>query len=249
MWLSNCGIDSDFTISKDEFAHLVTEISDTKNHRVLLLHDIFFIIASIQNRLIETKELFVTFYKELCNINQDHVIDDEGENVIYWMSGRKTIVIYSMFENMIVKLYSIFDLMTKLVIESNHEYTDYSKWPKLASKEILYGDKNKFFDLSWNGTIYEKTESINMIINYRHEIIHNGSFEYQNKIYFNYRNKELHEKYVYLIDYTDGNIDTVKNRKRFYSKGLKINYELPVIYFDVLNKIENTIQRLQRNFI
>lgn len=249
MWLSTFGIDSDFTVSKDAFSKLISETSDPESNRVLLLHDIFFIIASIQNRVIETKELFVTFYRELCNLKQDHVIDDEEENGIYWMSGRKTIIIYSIFENLIVKIYSIFDLMTKLVYESYHKYNDYTKWPKLVSKEILYGAKNKFYDASWNDTIYDKNKAINMIINYRHEIIHNGSFEYQNKIFFEYKKKTLNEKYIYLIDYTDGNIDAVKNRKRFYSKQLKINYELPCIYFDVLKRIENTIQRLSRNFI
>ena len=88
-----------------------------------------------------------------------------------------------------------------------------------------------------------------MIINYRHEIIHNGSFEYQNKIYFEYKGKSLYEKYIYLIDYTDGNIDAVKNRKRFYSKQMKLNYELPVIYLEVLKKIKNTMIRLSGNFI
>lgn len=248
-WLSSAGIDSDFTTSKLDFEYLYKESSDEQINKILMINDIFFIISSIQNRLLETRSLFTLFYKQLHLLKPEHhtknTITRDSLRLL-WISGESTLAIYSHLENLIVKLYSIFDLSVKLLRELKTTYQNFSTYQNLKSKNILYGDKKDIIKNDtgkYRNTILDQTSDILTIINLRHEIIHNGSFEHQSKVFF----EESHEhtkKYILSIDTTDGCIDSVKNRKRFYSKDTKINEILPDIYIGIVCKIENTLRAM-----
>ena len=181
--------------------------------------------------------MFEEFYKCLNNIDADC---SAFETPVIFMSGGKTTPLFSLLENFFVKLYSILDLLTKLVYEKNSIYTDFSQYQKLKSREKLYG-KIKYSDI-YAGTIYDKDSNVNLLINLRHEIIHNGSFMYQNYLYFLFdEKKNILEKFIFLMDTDNGNFCTVNNRKKFYSQDTKLNYILPNFYFSILEKIKKTV--------
>jgi len=241
LWLSNAGIDADFQIDKKTFEKLIAENCNELNNKILLLHDTFSILSSIQNRIIETKSLFCLFFRSLCELNEQHLrlAEDDG---LYWMAGYKTSTVYSYLENIIIKIYAIFDLLTKILIEKNAIYEDFHKYPVLKSKGIIYGDRLKYIDERYQDTIFNPKDAVLQIINLRNEIIHNGSLEYQAKVFFEISEKKLVGKYILLIDSTNGSIDCVKNRRRFYSKGTRINQELPNLYLNIINKIFETMK-------
>lgn len=241
-WLSTGGIDPETPIDKNTFAQWVQEDSSELYNKFLLINDIYFIVSSIQNRLIETKTLYCSFYKSLSEI-ESHGVSEFPKDTLIFTDSEKTIITYSYLENLIIKIYGVFDFITKLLVEKNTKYEDFSKYPILKSKDILYGNAKKYItENEYSNTIYDKQEDILTIINIRNEIVHNASYEYQNKVYLQLHDGKVVEKYIYKIDSTNGTIDSVKNRRRFYSKGIKINYELPVLYQSILQKIFNTLK-------
>lgn len=241
VWLTEFGIDAEHNISKEDFSKIFKCNIPPVFNRIMLLYDIYSIISSIQNRLLETKGAIINFYKQLCSFNNSLT----GDMNTVW--SIETTMIHSIAENIIIKLYSIFDLSTKLVIESISEYDDFSKWPSLKSKNKLYKDNKIFYDETWKNTIYEKSQYITLMINLRNEIIHNGSLHKKSKIFHVIENNTVTEKIIYLQDHSNGIIDRVNNRNKFYSKDYKLNQELPIIYFDVIDRIGNTFNILRKS--
>lgn len=241
VWLTEFGIDAEHNISKEDFSKIFKCNIPPVFNRIMLLYDIYSIISSIQNRLLETKGAIINFYKQLCSFNNSLT----GDMNTVW--SIETTMIHSIAENIIIKLYSIFDLSTKLVIESISEYDDFSKWPSLKSKNKLYKDNKIFYDETWKNTIYEKSQYITLMINLRNEIIHNGSLHEKSKIFHVIENNTVTEKIIYLQDHSNGIIDRVNNRNKFYSKDYKLNQELPIIYFDVIDRIGNTFNILRKS--
>ena len=237
LWTLNSGINPESHLDKITFERFLAESNTETTNKALLLTDIRCIITFVQERIIETKYLFEEFYKCLNNIDADC---SAFETPVIFMSGGKTTPLFSLLENFFVKLYSILDLLTKLIYEKNSIYTDFSQYQKLKSREKLYGNI-KYSDI-YAGTIYDKDSNVNLLINLRHEIIHNGSFMYQNYLYFLFdEKKNILEKFIFLMDTDNGNFCTVKNRKKFYSQDTKLNYILPNFYFSILEKIRKTV--------
>lgn len=238
MWVLDSGINPESRLDKTSFEKFLTKFNDDITNKALLLADIRSLITFIQERIIETKYLFEEFYKCFNSIEAEN--SSFLDSSVIFLSGGKTTPLFSLLENFFVKLYSILDLLTKLIYEKKSIYSDFSQYQKLKSKEKIYGDI-KYTDI-YKNTIYDKDSNINLLINLRHEIIHNGSFMYQNYLYFSFDdNKNLYEKFIFLMDTENGNFCTVKNRKKFYSNDIKLNYILPSFYFAILEKIKQTI--------
>lgn len=158
--------------------------------------------------------------------------------------GQNERIVYSFLENLIIKIYSLFDLLTKLLIEIQTLYSDWTKWPKLKSSDQLYGNRNRYIDVKMTNTIFYPSKVEKLIMNLRHDIIHNGSLECQNKIYCKCENGSIVGKYIMLVDTNDGCLDSVKNRKRFFSKTLYLNIEFPEIYIEVMTRLMTTLKEI-----
>lgn len=238
MWTINSGINPESRLDKVTFEKYLTKYNNEITNKALLLEDIRCIITCVQERIVETKYLFEEFYKCLNSIEAEY--SSFLDSSVIFLSGGKTTPLFSLLENFFVKLYSIMDLLTKLIYEKKSTYDDFKLYPKLKSREKLFGDI-KYTD-EYKNTIYEKDSNINLLINIRHEIIHNGTFMHQNYLYFLFdENKKLYEKFIFLMDTENGNFCTVKNRKKFYSSDRKLNYILPSFYFGILEKIKQTV--------
>ena len=228
-------------MNNEQFNKFICKFQNEDFMKFILITDIQNLIISIKQRIIETKSLFILFYKELCNTSLD--IDVNllfPQNDIFVLSGEKTTVLFSFLENFLVKLYSIFDLLSKIYIEKKTKYQNFHIYNNLKSKNCIYGSVK--IDDEKKDTIFSKDKYINLLINLRNEIIHNGSLIHQNTLYLSYENnKFLKEKFILLMDTNNGNLETLKNRKRFYSQERKLNYLLPSFYLRILEKIRNTI--------
>ena len=120
----------------------------------------------------------------------------------------------------------------------------FSKWPRLSSKNILFGAKNKLKVLSKKGTLFERCKSVSIFESLRNELIHNGTWEINPKVYFEFRKGGVIQKYIYLPDIKNSSIMTAKNRKRFFSQANKINLILPEICFDFWKRLYKTIKSI-----
>lgn len=146
---------------------------------------------------------------------------------------------------LIISLYSCFDILSKIAYELENIQDCSSSYKRLSSRNILFGDKNKIKKVSKSNTIFDNTRELSIIVNLRNELVHNAAWEMHPKIFIRTKNNVLIDKTIYLPDFNeDGNLIRYKNRKRFFAQGKELNKELPKIFFSILSLIENTIDEI-----
>lgn len=241
VYITKAGLDSDCNLSKEEFQRLLNGnfVGDNRNS-FLYLCDCQALVNSVQELLQTCRSNFVFFYKLLCemdgltNFTEDY----------YAISAEGRIVI-STASNLFISLYSIFDILTKLAFELENINNCDMEYPKLASSKKLYGDRKKLKSFNFTGTVFEKNNIISIVENLRNELIHNAAWEMNTKVFFHVENGIVVDKTIYFPDFSeDGHLITYVNRKRFFSRGTKLNDVLPVIYFETLQRIKTTLEKL-----
>lgn len=239
-WVVEAGMNSDLSIQKDTFAERINQnnIKDINKH--LYLSDCQSLISSLQNALINMNWSFVHYYIYLSEI-EPFQIEEDG---VFFLQSQEVCLVYSMLNNFIIYAYSCFDLLTKIAYEFENIVIDFEKYPKLKSLDRLYGDKKFLKNINFESTIFEISSVSNIIMNLRNELIHNGSWEQHQKIFYEIKNRKIIEKFIFFPDTENGILKTYKNRKRFFGLAQKINYELPKIYSNILHRIQNTLVKI-----
>ena len=259
--ITRAGLDSDFNLPKDIFAKYFTESLlnlyppefltnpelnivinklDNNKFRYAYLKDCQSMISTLQELIWSSQNSFVAFYKYLSEVPVRY----DFKNIYCDISPEGRIV-FNMSSNLIIALYSIFDILTKICFELEHLKDCSTAYPKLASSKKLFGDKKDLKCIDFEGTIFEKTNEVNIISSLRNELIHNATWEMNPKIFISIENKHLIEKFIFMPDFDDdGYLITYKNRKRFFSNGKKLNEELPSLYMTTIELIHNTISKI-----
>lgn len=258
--INKAGLDSDCNMSKEDLQQVVEgdlfgNILNNQRHgnledifkslnknkyKYLYLSDCQSLINSIQELLQTCMSNFVFFYKLLCELEGPRDFCDDYYNVS--TEGR---IIISVASNIFISLYSIFDIITKLAYELENMRECDDSYPKLASRKILFGDKKHLKITNIKGTIFEKNRTISIVENLRNELVHNAVWEMNSKIFFHLKKGNIIDKTIYFPDFSDeGHLVAYKNRKRFFSNGIKLNEELPILYFETLQRIKITLERL-----
>ena len=254
------GLDSDCNLSKEQFQQFIeqdlgmSQLAVYKNdetkviyaflekhkYQYLYLSDCQALINSVQELLQTCRSNFVFFYKLLCEIDGPKDFCDD----YYAISSEGRIVI-SIASNIFISLYSIFDILAQLAYELENIKDCSENYSKLASSKKLFGDRKHLQTVNIKGTVFEKNRTISIIENLRNELVHNAVWEMNSKIFFRIKDEVIIDKTIYFPDFSeDGHLETYKNHKRFFSKGIKLNEILPTIYFDALQKIKVTLERL-----
>ncbi|WP_129633816.1 hypothetical protein [Candidatus Oscillochloris fontis] len=241
-WIAAAGHDSDFPMNCIQFEQASTKLDNEIWVRMLFLYDCQAMIGYLQNRIIESKSKLAQFYVLFCKQEPLNLV----QNGVIFVSGDSITVVISLLSDLIVTLYSIMDLTTKIAYQFEHMPENYTKYPRQSSLKIQYGDKKKLRLFAEN-TIFEVVPVIKLIENLRHELIHNGYWEMSPKIYFQIINGEIAEKWIHMMDEDKGNIITFKNRKRFFSRGEKINICLPEICKEFWSRLKVTIEIIQES--
>ncbi len=244
IWVIEAGMSSDFTIQRDTFGDWVNKSNIKDLNKYLYLSDCQSLISSLQNNLSNMNWSFAHFYVYLSEL-EPFGFQKDG---VFFIQSQEVCLIYSMLNNFIIYAYSCFDLLTKIAYEFEHLAVDFEKYPKLKSFDKLYGNKKELQRIEVSNTVFETSFISNIIVNLRNELIHNGSWEQHQKIFFEIKNNELTEKFIFLPDNENGILKAYKNRKRFFGLEQKINYELPIIYLDILRRIEITLTKIIQNY-
>ena len=214
---------------------------DTKKFKYAYLADCESLINTVQELIENCHSYLINFYKLFCL----HPVKYDFVNEYYAITvmGR---TIFSFASNLIISLYSIFDMLTKIEYELEHMKECIDSYEKLASKKVLFGERKKLQFINKEYTIFENSRNISIVIILRNELIHNATWEMNPKIFFKVQDNKLIEKCIYMPDFSkEGNFIAYKNRKRFYEQGKKLNEELPKIYFDILIRILTTLKRMK----
>ena len=250
--IMRAGLDSDNSLPKEKYEkyfleRLYKDIPE-ENESILKLeclkynyayvYDCQSMVNTLQELILGTQSNFIGFYKLLCTMEGR---DDFCDN--YYALNSDGRMVFGMLYSLIISLYSIFDILTKIVYELEHLQSSKNSYIKTKSQNILYGQKNKISINNVEGTIFKKTRSINIIENLRNELVHNATWEMNPKVFFKHNEGKIVERCIYVSDFNDeGHLIKFINRKRFFSQGKKINEELPVLYFEILDKIRCTIE-------
>ena len=153
-------------------------------------------------------------------------------------------MVFSFLYNFIIQSYSAFDILTKIAYELEHLKSCDVSYAKLASNGILYGYRNHL-NLNVSGTVFERCRTTSIIENLRDELVHNATWEMNPKIFIATDDGSLTSRYIFFPDLTaEGTLVSYKNRKRFFAQGNKVNDELPRLYFDIMQRILTTLEKL-----
>lgn len=241
------GIDAEIRISKEEFEKTYSQINDKETlNKLLYYYDVENLIGNIQNSIIESKHLVGEFYKVFNEnsflISDNHTTVDNG---IQYASGTIVTGITSLVNQIFINLYSQLDFITKLIFEIENLSNDFAIYPKLKSKDILFGDSKKTQFHNLKDSIFELNSNLRLIVFLRNEIVHNASIDSIPKVYQIIENKIITEKFILLPDFEDGIIQKYKNRKRFFNKDTKLNLILPEIIIDFWRRVEFTLKSIE----
>jgi len=250
IFVQEAGQDSDSSLTSDEFTKLVNKLQPLIGNdliKFLYLVDCQYLISTIQNLLTGINDCFTNFFINLC---QDKLISPPTEKTtIIWQTSATSRSLSSTLETYFIKSYSILDIITKILYEINNPISNFEKYNNLKCKNILWGDRKhlKFNDIT--NTLFEICPLVKTIESLRNEAVHNGSWEYNPKVFFSFKEGILIEKYMLFPDLKDGMLATVKNRRHFFGNNLKVNDTFPKIHIELLSRLLNTVKKINLGVI
>ena len=180
---SYAGVDAEIKISKQEFESWVNTQKSEETHKLLFYYDFQNLVGSLQNLVQESRYIFCNFYKIL---NESSFMQSDKPfhpDILMFTSGQLVTNIFSVIDHLFINLASQLDFITKISVELESLPTDYSEYPKLKSNGVLYGDLRKIRSITFDNTLFDRTDDLKLIISLRNEIIHNASFENIPKVY------------------------------------------------------------------
>lgn len=260
-WISRAGLDSDFNMSKDAlincfstsihdrmaeyglkdetYLRIYKEI-DAKKFKYAYVADCQSLVNTLQELVMGCHSSLIGFYKYLCSLH-----DAPQMEGIYYECSPESRMVYGFLYNFIIQGYSAFDILTKIAYELDHLRSCDTSYAKLASSGVLYKRRTEL-TLDVTGTIFEKCRTTAIIENLRNELIHNATWEMNPKIFIVTDGGMITSRHIFFPDLTaEGTLAAFKNRKRFFAEGNKVNDELPELYFDIMQRILTTLDRLR----
>lgn len=247
IWVQGAGQDSDCTISSDEFNEWIQKSDIPNLYKHLYLVDCQFLIGTVQNLLFAIEDSFINYYKTISavQLDEDDKESDECNRTLMLISP-DSIRASAYVETYFTKAYSILDIMCKICYEIQYVQTDFESYKKLKSAEVLWGKRNRLMINETRNTIFEKCNFIRQIEAIRNEIVHNGTWELNPKIFIRLNNYEEVEKFMLFPDMEQGHLITVKNRKHFFYGDKRVNDILPKIHSEFKCRLLNTLMEIKR---
>lgn len=242
IWVKYAGQNSDCSISANTFEQWIRESKVQNLYKHLYLVDCQFLVGTVQNLLCALEDSFIRYYKILASLEEDRYRSEltDVDGIIMLFSETATCAA-SMIETYFTKAYSILDILCKVCYEIQFIQEDFSSYKKIKSADILWGARKKLTINNSENTIFEKCEIISTIEAIRNEIVHNGTWELNPKIFIRHANGQVQERFMLFPDFTQGHLATVKSRKHFFSSEIKVNDVLYKIHSEFKRRVLNTV--------
>lgn len=244
IFIQEAGLSSDITCTVDEFNNSlqqgVPSVPDLYRH--IYAVDCNSLVSTLSNLVSEMDANFMGYYIQLSKI--DTILNRKYSNGTVYTTSFLTRQISALLENYFTKAYSVLDILTKIAFELEFHWSDFSTYRKLKSADILFGSRKKLAVNEKPDTIFEKSELVKIVESLRNEVVHNGSWEPNPKVFIRFLNGKIVEKYMLFPDIERGHLATSKNRRHFFSNGTKVNDIFPKIHHDFCQKLLNTVDCL-----
>ena len=238
------GQNSDFPIDTEKFKELINEFTKTNSNinRYLYLVDCQYLVGTIQNLLSGMEDCLCNFF---VNLSQVDVLERNiWTNTIVSVSSYQSRNLSALLETYFTKAYSILDVLCKIAFEIENPNKDFTTYKKLRCAKVLWGDRKRLNMKNTPKTVFENTDTVKMIEAIRNEVVHNGTWELNPKVFVSVDDGEIKERFMLFPDFREGHLDTVINRRHFFSGNIKVNNILPTIHTEYLQMILNTVKHL-----
>ena len=232
----------ELTILMDEFSILIPDL-----YRHMYLVDCQFLVGTIQNLLGAMCDNLCNYYVNLSAINLP--LGFNCCDGVMTISSYRSRQVCAAIETYFTKAYSILDILCKIAYEFEHPMQDFTTYKKMKCADVLWGARKKLKINKEPGTVFEDCEPVQIIEAIRSEVVHNGTWELNPKVFLAVKDKEIVERYVLFPDFSQGWLSAVKNRKHFFSSGVKVNDMLPQIHKEFMERLLATIKYLNTNAI
>lgn len=244
-WVVTAGLNSEAPISRDFFEKLVRANNNPTINKLLYLYDCRRLVSGIQEALIEVVQLQGEFYKTL-NLEELFYPPGVSPDGIRHIGSPVTAKLIALINVIYIRLHSLLDYATKLVFEAEHLRTDFSRYPRLASKNKLFGDRRRISLNNKIGTLFEPCDLITETEALRNLIIHDGFFDEQPKVYEVRANGVVQERFILLPDRENGRLTSYGSRNLFYGNEDKINMRLPSFIAEFQKRLLLTVKETLR---
>lgn len=245
IFIQTAGQDSNCDLTAEAFSEwiLKDEFTSIPNfYRHLYLVDCQFLVGAIQNLLIGMDNSFISYYTQIANIG-NHESASVSNEVMYEMSPSVS-CISTQLESYFTKAYSILDMLCKIGYEFQFPERDFPSYRKIKSSEILWGARKKLQINNTPHTLFEKCDLITLIESLRNEVVHNGTWGLNPKVFLRFERGSLIERYMLFPDISQGHLSTVKSRKHFFGNSIKVNEVLPKIHIAYQQRLLNSVKLL-----
>lgn len=245
-WVAEAGISSDCSIGKDKFQQLYEGSSEHETlNRILYYYDCDNLISSLQNVVNESFHLSDKIDRILAQeVRYDTEVDERLRDYTGYrfLSGEVVVELFSLTNMLFINLYAQLDYITKLFFELQNLCVNFNTYPKMRSCSILYGNKGKLSISSVENTIFDNnSDTIKTVINFRNEIVHNGTLDGRQKLFQRYEKGSIIEQFLLLPDTTEGNLDKHKGRAHFYGRENKWSDVVPALLEDFYTRLKYTL--------
>lgn len=224
---------------------LKSQIPNLYKH--LYLVDCQFLVGTVQNLLCAMEDAFINYYKIISNFkigeHDKDLTDSNGTIVVLSPEATRA---SSCIETYFTKAYSILDIMCKICYEIQYRRTTLDSYGKLKSADVLWGKRKKLKINEKKCTIFEKCDFISNIEAIRNEIVHNGTWELNPKVFIRLENNVEAEIFMLFPDMDQGHLSTVKNRRHFLASNIKVNDILPQIHLEFKRRLLQTLSEIKQ---
>lgn len=251
--LIRAGLDGESLISQAEWKEFlendVPKFTNSPEHyKFFYTFDVMYLISSIQENIHEIPKMLDIVYDTL---NKDSILD--GQETIEGLSiiqSSESVIAWSLTENVLIKLCSCLDYLSKLAAELTTPPNSFSYATKPSSAKLKHSDvmdRPKIFE-SWTrdsriGTIFEEGNvTIKSIKSLRNHIVHTGKLSMKPAIYELKINGAVEDRFMLFPDMYDGKFTEHNGRRLFYSKDKKMNTEIQTLLEDSYTLIIRTIK-------
>jgi hypothetical protein len=224
------GLNSECNMPRSAFERFVEQNASAEPfNKLMYLADCRKLVASIQECTKEVSYLLGEFYRAL-NLDSLFFPPMDEPDGTRWMTSPVVTNIHATLSFIFIRLHSLLDYTTKLAYEAQHLRSDFTSYPRLASKNILFGDR-KFLNLNKaHHTLFESCDVVTEVELYRNHIIHAGLLDDMPKVYKVVEGGRTVEKFVLLPDRgPSGQFDKFRGRSLFYSGEDRVNLRLPYL--------------------
>ena len=249
LWMQDAGASAESPISKDFFEKLLRENNNELTNKLLYYFDCLGLVDAMRERFSLIGASLEAFYSYINPNNEEY---DEASimRAVCNVDPRQDIV-FSTLNSIFINMVSLLDLLYKVVYEFESRISDFSRYPKMASHDILFrkGLSSIRATMKVGNSIFAPQNNVlTRVYDIRNRLVHNGSLDVSPRIYFGTTFAGENVRFILFPDM--GNCGFVKstNRASFYSQGIHLNKELPKIVSEFLDCIECTVDLILREY-